>query len=70
MTYLRLIIAVPNLRRFQMSDFQHYLSFITATKTSLHTQMRELERLRDQVNNAQFFTPPAEPQRQKAAKRA
>jgi hypothetical protein len=37
-----------------MSVFQQCLSFITDTKTSLNTQMRELERLRGQVKKAQL----------------
>jgi hypothetical protein len=35
-----------------MSIFQQYLSVITNTKANLYSQLRELERLRDQSGNA------------------
>jgi hypothetical protein len=38
-----------------MSVFQDRLSFVTDTITSLDTRMRELERLRDQVKNAELL---------------
>jgi hypothetical protein len=37
---------------FSMSIFQQYLSVITNTKANLYSQLRELERLRDQSGNA------------------
>jgi hypothetical protein len=40
---------------FSMRVFQQHLSVITDTKTNLYTQLRELERLRDQVKRAQLL---------------
>jgi hypothetical protein len=40
---------------FSMSVVQQHISAITDTKTSLHTQLRELERLRDQVRQAELL---------------
>jgi hypothetical protein len=40
---------------FSMSVVQQHISAITDTKTSLHTQLRELERLRDQVRQAEVL---------------
>jgi hypothetical protein len=38
-----------------MRVFQQHLSVVTDTKTNLYTQLRELERLRDQVRQAELL---------------